>query len=559
MKMKIRNIISVKLAVLTFVAFTISSCSLFDIDINEDPNNPATAAPNLLLTNIETSLMSNLAGNEGDAASFMGLMGTQAISRYDLNNNSYSGLWDDMYTGALKDIDGLIGASQESPHYLGVAQTLKAIAYSSMVDLFGDVPYSEALKGDALDKVLNPKFDKDADIYADCIKLLDDALANFAKPSPVRVEGDLIYNGTIASWVKAAKTIKLKLLMTGRKGIANSTASINTLVQAGGFISTAAEDMNFRFSKDPTSLRHPYYTGAYTGGEFDYTYLCHEFMVEGLADEDPRWPFQFRRQTKLILDSNDPTQFNTQPCSGGQSCIYGYVVNNQNIINRLYINKGLPYGDAEKGFLAGIFGRDRGDGDGIPADGSFRTIPGVYPCGGFYDVAAPGVPAVNAAPGAGIFPYLTGVNTSYYLIEAMLELGTPGDPRAEFDKALRGHISRVINFGMATDLNSVRPTDAAINKYVTLWLERYDNAGSNAAKLNVVMKQLWFSSLGNGFEIYNAYRRTGLPTNIQEHVEGTIRGFPLRLPYPQSELTLNPNAAAYKDVAFDKAPIFWDK
>jgi hypothetical protein len=559
MKMKIKNIISVKLAVLTFVAFTISSCSLFDIDINEDPNNPSTAAPNLLLTNIQIGLMTNLAANEGDASTFMGLMGTQALSRYDLNNNSYSGLWDDMYTGPLKDLEGLIAASQESPHYLGIAQTLKAIGFSTMVDLFGDVPYSEALKGDALDKITNPKFDKDADIYADCIKLLDEAIANFAKGSPVKVDGDLIYSGNIASWTKAAKTVKLKLLMTGRKGLANSTASINSLIQAGGFISTATEDMNFRYSKDPTSIRHPYYTGAYTGGEFDYTYLCHEILVEGLVDEDPRWPFQFRRQSKTILDSNDPTQFNTQPCSGGQSCIYGYVVNNKNVIDRLYTNKGLSFGDAEKAFLAGVFGRDRGDGDGIPSDGSFRTIPGVYPCGGFYDVANPGVPAANAAPGGGIYPYLTGVNTSYYLIEAMLELGAAGDPRAEFDKAMRNHISRVINFGMATDPNSVRPTDAAINKYVTLWLDKYDNAGSNTAKLNVVMKQLWFSSVGNGYEIYNAFRRTGLPTNIQEHVEGTIRGFPLRLPYPQTELTLNPNAAAYKDVAFDKAPIFWDK
>ncbi len=557
--MKIKNIISVKLAVLTFVAFTISSCSLFDIDINEDPNNPSTAAPNLLLTNIQIGLMTNLAANEGDASTFMGLMGTQALSRYDLNNNSYSGLWDDMYTGPLKDLEGLIAASQESPHYLGIAQTLKAIGFSTMVDLFGDVPYSEALKGDALDKITNPKFDKDADIYADCIKLLDEAIANFAKGSPVKVDGDLIYSGNIASWTKAAKTVKLKLLMTGRKGLANSTASINSLIQAGGFISTATEDMNFRYSKDPTSIRHPYYTGAYTGGEFDYTYLCHEILVEGLVDEDPRWPFQFRRQSKTILDSNDPTQFNTQPCSGGQSCIYGYVVNNKNVIDRLYTNKGLSFGDAEKAFLAGVFGRDRGDGDGIPSDGSFRTIPGVYPCGGFYDVANPGVPAANAAPGGGIYPYLTGVNTSYYLIEAMLELGAAGDPRAEFDKAMRNHISRVINFGMATDPNSVRPTDAAINKYVTLWLDKYDNAGSNTAKLNVVMKQLWFSSVGNGYEIYNAFRRTGLPTNIQEHVEGTIRGFPLRLPYPQTELTLNPNAAAYKDVAFDKAPIFWDK
>lgn len=559
MNMKMKNSLFIKLGLFGFLVTMISSCSLFDLDINEDPNNPASAAPNLQLTAIEIGLMTNLANNEGDCETFMGLMGTQALSRYDLNNNSYSGLWDAMYTGPLKDLEGLIAASQTSPHYLAIAQTLKAVAYSSMVDLWGDVPFTEALKGDNNDKIINPKFDKDADIYAACIALLDEAIANFAKGSPVKVDGDLIYSGNIANWTKAAKTLKLKLLMTGRKGLANSTAQISSLIAAGGLISTAAEDMLFRYSKDPTSVRHPWYTGAYTGGEFDYTYICHELMIESLVDEDPRWPFQFRRQTKTILDSNDPTQFNSQPCSGGQSCIYGYVVNNKNVTDRIYTNKGLTYGDAEKAFMAGIFGRDRGDGDGIPADGGFRTIPGVYPCGGYYDVAAPGTPAANAAQGAGIFPFLTGVNTSYYLIEAMLELGVAGDPRAEFEKAIRGHITRVINFGLANDLNSVKPADAAVTKYVDLWLKRYDDAASNTAKLNVVMKQLWFSSFGNGFEIYNAYRRTGLPTNIQDHVEGTVRGFPLRLPYPQSELTLNPNAASYKDVAFDKTPIFWDK
>lgn len=557
--MKIKNILFVKLGLFSFLMVMVSGCSLFDLDINEDPNNPATAASNLLLTNIEIGIMTNLAANEGDAETFMGLMGTQALSRYNLNNNSYTALWDDMYIGPLKDLEGLIAASAESPHFLGVAQTLKAIGYSTMVDCFGDIPFTEAGAGDALTKNINPKFDKDADIYAACIKLLDDAIANFAKGSPVPVTGDLIYNGNISNWTKAAKTIKLKLLMTARKGIANSTAAISTLIAGGGFITATGDDFLFRYSKDPTSIRHPWYTGAYTGGEFDYTYLNHELMIESLVDEDPRWPFYFRRQTKTILDSNDPTQFNTQPCSGGQACIYGYVVNNQNVINRVYIDKGKPFGTAEKEFLAGIFGRDRGDGDGLPADGAFRTLPGVYPAGGYYDVAAPAVPGANAAQGAGIYPFLTAVNTSYYLIEAMLELGVAGDPRAEFEKAIRNHITRVINFGIANDVNSVRPSDASVTAYVDLWLGRYDAAANNTAKLNVVMKQLWFSSYGNGFEIWNAFRRLGLPTNIQDHVEGTVRGFPLRLPYPQSELTLNPNAAAYKTVAFDNAPIFWDK
>jgi hypothetical protein len=539
-----------------------SSCSLNDLNINEDPNNPSSAALNLLLANSQTSLMSNLAANEGDAATFVGLMGTQGLSRYDLSNNSYSGFWDNMYTGPIKDIEGLIKSAEASGniHYLGIGQTMKVIAYSAMVDFWGDIPYTEAGKGDDINKIISPKFDKDSEIYNDLLSIIDKAIDNLGKPSGVKVDGDLIYGGTIASWLKAAKSVKLKLLMTARKGIANSDKAINDLIAAGGFIGSAAEDLKFTFSKDPTSVRHPWYTGAYTGGEFDYTYFCHELLVEGLADEDPRWPFQFRRQTSNILDSNDPTQFNTQPCSGGGSCVYGYVVNNPVVIDRLYTSKNLPFGDAEKKFLAGVFGRDRGDADGIPADGTLRTLPGVYPCGGYFDVTAPqGVPAANKAPGGGIFPYLTGVNISYYKIEAMLELGAAGDPRAEFKKAMEDHIKRVVDFGAATDVASVKPSADVINKYVNLWLERYDAASSNTAKLNVVLKQLWFSSLGNGYEIYNAYRRTGLPTNIQDHIDGTVRGFPLRVPYPQSELTLNPNAASYKEVAFDKAPLFWDK
>jgi hypothetical protein len=539
-----------------FVAL-INGCSLYELDINKDPNNPTTAASDLLLTQIQIDLMTNFANNEGDAETFLGLIGTQGLSRYDLSNGSYAGLWDAMYQGPLKDVEGLITASEGNPHYLGIAQTLKAMGYSYMVDMFGDVPFSQAGQGDALEKITNPEFDTDADIYAACLDLLDQAIANLSQSSAVSVTGDLIYNGNISNWRAAARTLKLKLLMTARKGIPNSTQLINETINAGGLI--ANNDFVFQYSKDPTSIRHPWYTGAYTGGEFDYTYICHELLIESLVDEDPRWPFYFKRQTTQILDSNDPTSFNTQPCSGGQACIYGYVVNNQNVIDRLYTEKGLPFGDAERGFLAGIFGRDRGDGDGIPADGAFRIIPGVYPCGGYYDSGAPSIPAANAAPGGGIFPYLTGVNVSYYLIEAILELGSSGDARAEFEKAMKGHISRVVNYGVRTDPRAVSPSQEAIDNYVNLWLERYDAAASNPAKLNVAMKQLWFSSFGNGYEIYNAYRRTGLPTNIQEHVEGTLRGFPLRVPYPQTELTLNPNAAAYVNSAFDAAPIFWDK
>ena len=538
----------------------LSGCSLFDLDINENPNSPSSSAPDLLLTQIEVSVLNTFAGLEGDLETFNGFMGTQGLSLFNLSANSYGGTWNSLYTGPLKDLEGLIAVSQASPHYLGIAQCMKAYTYSTMVDLWGDVPYTDAGKGDLTEKNTTPKFDKDADIYNACFTLLDQAIANFSKSSPATVNGDIMYAGSAAKWTKFANSLKLRMLISGRLAIPDAAAKVKTILDGGNVI-TAADDFTFKFSKDPTSIRHPWYTGVYDGsGDFDYSYICHQPLVEMLDDEDPRFNFYFRRQTSTILNPADPADAGTIPCGRSSGCVYGYLVNSESVIKRLYTDKGKTYGTADKAYMAGLFGRDRGDNTGLPADGSLRLIPGVYPCGGFYDVATPKIPAANTAPGGGIFPALTSVNVDYYKIEAILKLGYTGDAAAIFKGAIEAHIKKVLDYGMATDAaNAVRPTQAVIDKYVTLWVTRFNNAATPDAKLAVALKQLWFSSYGNGFDFYNAFRRTGLPTNIQEHVLKPFRGYPLRLPYTQTELTLNPNAAAYKDVAFDKAPIFWDK
>lgn len=546
------------LTILLTVVF-MSGCSFFDLDINKNPNSPLTSAPDLLLTQIQTSVLSTFAGIEGDLETFNGFMGTQGLSLFGLSSNSYSGTWNSLYTGPLKDIEGLIAVSQASPHYLGIAQTMKAYTYATMVDLWGDIPFTDASKGDLTEKNITPKFDKDVDIYNACFALLDQAVANFTKATPEAIKGDLMYAGSAAKWTKFANSLKLKMLITARLAIPDAAAKVKVILDAGNVISSPADDFIFKFSKDPTSVRHPYYVGAYTGGEFAYTYINHQPVVEMLDEEDPRFPFYFRRQTKIILNPADPADAGTIPCGRSSGCVYGYLVTSESVIKRLYTDKGKTYGQAEKDFLAGLFGRDRGDNTGLPADGSLRLLPGVYPAGGYYDVPVAALPAANAAPGGGIFPAMTSVNVDYYKIEAILKLGYTGDAAAALKSAIEGHIKRVIDYGMATDPNSVRPSQAVIDKYVNLWVGRFNSASSADAKLAIALKQLWFSSFGNGFDFYNAFRRTGLPTTIQEHVLKPFRGYPLRLPYTQTELTLNPNAAAYKDVAFDKAPIFWDK
>jgi hypothetical protein len=84
-------------------------------------------------------------------------------------------------------------------------------------------------------------------------------------------------------------------------------------------------------------------------------------------------------------------------------------------------------------------------------------------------------------------------------------------------------------------------------------VEGYENSTN---QLNYLMKQAWFTNFGNGFEMYNAFRRTRLPNDLQEPLQ-LPRQFALRLPYVQSEINLN---AQTPTIVYDNpsAAVFWD-
>ena len=108
------------------------------------------------------------------------------------------------------------GTAEQRLSYVGIAQIQKAYVISQMVDMFGDIPYSEALKGAAN---LAPRYDKDADIYngnpglgiQSLFSLIDDGIANLDKGKSVIVRNDLIYEGDLAKWARLGRTLKLKL------------------------------------------------------------------------------------------------------------------------------------------------------------------------------------------------------------------------------------------------------------------------------------------------------------------------------------------------------------
>jgi len=540
---------------LAVVVLLSTSCEMTNLDINTNPNAPTKVPPGLLLASAIVSATYNTNGLSNSGLGFTGVIASS--DRFDLDFGSYTGTWSSYYSGSLKDIDEILKATDpavtNSPVYRGIAQVLKAYYFSIIVDYWGEAPYFDAFKGNDASFNINPKYDNGKDIYTDLFKLLDEASANLQKPSPVAIIGDPIYNGSAAAWLRAANSLRLRLLIQTRRVDSGAPAKIAAAVSAtGGLIGTPAQDLSFQFSRllNPDN-RHPWYQNSYGSASNGFTYILHQFPLEMLENEDPRTPFYFKRQTRYVLDLSDPTDLGTVS--------QGYPPYNPVWIRRLFTNKGRTYNPAvDAPILAGYMGRERGDPAGVPADTDLRLAPGVYPAGGEFDTPA-GVRITggnNKGVGAGIFPMITSVSVKFYQIEAMLTSGLAGDPRALFATAIREHIGRVASFSVTLDARATAPAAADVDRYVNIFLARYDAAPTNEGKLAVVLKQAWFCNWGNGIETYNAFRRTGYPSDLVTPVSRQ-RQFALRIPYSLGDLNLNSSAPTDRPT-FDAVPVFWD-
>lgn len=562
---------SIRTLALAGLISIVSSCNLTELDINTDPNRPASGSLGLLLPLAENAARNAFTAINSDAMGFAGLW--TSSDSYNLSNTSYQGTWNGAYQN-LQNMEEMLKATEDgkNPRYRGIAMVLKAYSMGNYVDMFGDMPYTEAWKGNAATPNTSPKFDKDSDIYEALIKLCDQAIVELAKAQPIAVINDYMGAGNATTWTRIARTVKLRLLLNSRKGRATGNAELKAAFDAGGFITTPAQNWTYLYSIQisPERNTHPWFI-TYTGTS-DPNYISHQLMGEMILNKDPRLPFYFYRQTTRILDQNNPTDRGSTPFGGSYLPLRDSFLDEYK--KAFGITGAIPAADL--GYIAGFFGRDRADVSGVAADGPLRATPGTYPAGGVFSdrsVAAAsltGQAALNFG-GDGQWPLIHSWNTKYYQIEAILDgTGVTGDPKALFIAAMREQIAVVVAQGLKSDPSRAKtPVAAEIDAYVKAWTDLYDAAATNQAKLNVVAKQIWFCSWGQGMDIWNLQRRTGYPiqsqfkqfsVGIQAPISKPPRQYALRLPYPQSEGALNPNASKFiTDVIFDRDPIFWDK
>jgi len=538
-----------------FLAFgiivTLAACDALDLDeqaINPNSVTPENAEINLVLNNVLIEFgdfMNEVSDETMPYTRMMALTGGDSYFNADAPN-SFDFMWNLAYAQIIPDANLVVDLAAEGgrSRHSAVAKIIKAYTLFTLVDLFGDVPYSEAFQGT---DELNPRAYDGSAVYAVGLGLLDEAITELANPTGT-IDNDFFFGGDEAAWTRVANSLRLRYYINTRLVSSDATAQINALIAEGNLIDATTDDFqyNYGISRNNPDARSPYYADGYEAGGAGL-YLSNNYMWLLFGDkftEDPRLRYYFYRQD---CDETDEDFFTL-------SC--------QALAYPAHFPPGLPWCTASSDFgdpagaYGGYWGRDHGDNDGIPPDGLLRTVFGLYPAGGKFDAgdcASTSNGGTDGAGGGGIHPILLASSVKLYRAEAALTLGTTDDAATMLEEGIRESISKTLNF--AGGATTMVPDQAAIDAYVTEVVNSFNSASNQDDQLDIIMKEHHIALWGNGLDAYNNYRRTCLPRNLQ----------PLRLPaqdqftrtfwYPSSYVNRNSNATQKPDVS---VPVFWD-
>ncbi len=310
----LKNIFKKQIIVVLSLALIATSCdSWIDHEINIDPDSPSNVPLNLLLPAIQQSMGYNLVGNNSVRTNNIWMQqfdGTDRQSyteaRYQLTPADVGNLWTPIYAEMLVNAAIMIEKAGTpgavSPNYAGVAKVMTATAIGIGTDLFGDMPFSEAVQGS--NNILKPVYDSQESIYGSIFDLLDEAIVDLnSTTNALSITGDVIYAGSTAKWKKAASSIKARhlLQLSGRNGNAAYTAALAAV--SSGF-SSNADDYKVPFSTDDDNPIYQFMTQR-TDIRMGATFVD---LLK--ATNDPRLPFYVEKDgngeyTGSVIGSQD--------------------------------------------------------------------------------------------------------------------------------------------------------------------------------------------------------------------------------------------------------------
>lgn len=286
------------------ISLLASACTKDFDTLNIDPNRPEKVNPGVILGQMQYRIVNNSVSAARNFTHELMQMDAPRSSTNGLGLHRYvvnpgAAVWTSFYQN-LADIDNIynIADGLKENNYKAIALVYKCYAYSILTDLYGDVPYSQAIE--ATQGIFKPSFDKQKVIYTQILKDLETANSLFDDNKALTYGGDLVYaantlTGTknigIQRWKKFTNSLKLRMLLRLLKkdGELNIKEQINAMLADATrypLISSNAEDGIFRYP-GTTPYFNPFYN-ARTLDWRDGTYFTEFFLSTLNISGDPR-------------------------------------------------------------------------------------------------------------------------------------------------------------------------------------------------------------------------------------------------------------------------------
>ncbi|MBQ4913435.1 SusD/RagB family nutrient-binding outer membrane lipoprotein [Maribacter sp. MMG018] len=242
----------------------LAGCTQNFEEINTNTNTPVSVQPSLLLRQVIYDYGEQMSYEGFTAGNLLGQYTTaldfNLFDRHNLKSPQLGGNpWPIFYQN-LRDNEIILALSKENPAYAvyeGPARIMKAYMAASLTDLFGDVPYFEAFKGD--NTTVTPKYDSQESIYMDENGILDnlskgiETIQNYE--GTIVLEGDILFNGDLDGWLRFANSLRIKYLMRISARV-NISQELQSIVNEGNFIDSNNENAVFDFSDgEPNNFR----------------------------------------------------------------------------------------------------------------------------------------------------------------------------------------------------------------------------------------------------------------------------------------------------------------
>lgn len=513
-----KKIVLAAAAILTLGA---TSCRKL-LDVNTNPNIAQAGTKETLLPAGQLYLGSAMGVDMEVNGSIWSQFWTQTpvasqyivLEQYAPGQDQFNYPWSNLYSAAsnFNQLYWLADSGRSKP-YKAVALLMQAYTYQVLTDGWGDVPFTNALRGQYIDShIVSPRYDSQRVVYMGIIRYIDSAKKLLAASSDQLgqpLKGDLIYGSTatfgtiqpptLANWVKFANTLKLKVL-----------------------------------------LRMAYVEPTTAKAMIDSLYLTNpQFIGPG---EDAKIDYGFNTNTKnpLYAEFSSTTMGSIQNVAGSATAIDSMNSN----------------GDPR----AFLFYNP--DGTGLGVTGIPQGTYNVSRPSGAYSIPSPYVAGDAQDPNSSKAPVNLLTSWESYLLQAeVVARGWQPTSSGMTDDALFfAGIQANFSYSSYASALSSNWGPTAYSDYISAggYWTQYPIGGSTEDKIRFIITQKWFAMNGNqGFEAWTEWRRTGYPDFLVRPANSLIgSGKPARFLYPTSESTGNTNFPGVKGL---QERVWWDK